>query len=80
MTFKFKVPHTLVLLFAMIVLAQISSYLIPKGVYDMKDQHGHEVVIPGTYHRVEGVEQLKAWHLFMAIPRAFADAQGIRRS
>ena len=77
MKFNFKVPHTLVLLFAMIFLAQIASYIIPKGVYDIQDQHGHEVVVPGTYHRVEGVEQLKVWHLFMAIPRAFADAQGI---
>jgi len=74
---KIKVPNTLVLLFAMMVLAQISSYIIPKGVYDMKNQHGHEVVIPGTYHQVETVEQLKIWHIFMSIPRAFSDAQGI---
>lgn len=77
MSFKFKVPHTLVLLFFMMVLAQVSTYLIPKGVYETELENGHDIVIPGTYHQTEDTEQLKIWHLFMALPRAFADAQGI---
>ena len=28
---RFKVPHTLVLLFGMVVLAQILTYLLPAG-------------------------------------------------
>jgi len=30
---KFKVPHTLVILFGMVILAQILSYLIPAGSF-----------------------------------------------
>ena len=31
---KFKVPHTLVILFSMVVLAQILTYIVPAGSFD----------------------------------------------
>jgi uncharacterized ion transporter superfamily protein YfcC len=75
---KIKVPHTLVLLFLMMVLAMIATYLLPQGVYDMEeDSKGHTVVIPGSYHKVEGVERLKPWEIFTVIPRAFSQTQEI---
>ncbi|HBH25362.1 MAG TPA: short-chain fatty acid transporter [Cytophagales bacterium] len=75
--FQFKVPNTLILLFGMMVLAQIITYVIPKGTFNTIEEHGHEVVAPGTYHEVEDSESLPIWHLFLALPRAFADSQGI---
>lgn len=75
---KLKVPHTLVLLFFMMVLALISTYFLPQGKFDtVKDENGHTVVIPGSYHHIEGEHRLMPWHLLTVIPRAFAETQGI---
>jgi len=50
-----KVPHTYVILFALIVVAAIGSYIIPAGEFDRaKDPNsGRTVVVPGTFHKVE---------------------------
>ncbi len=73
---KFKIPHTLILLFGMIVLAQVLTYLVPSGTFDTEEDHGHETIVPGTYHAVDA-DPLPAWHLLTAIPRGFAETQGI---
>ena len=72
---KFKIPNTLILLFGMIILAQVLTYVVPKGTFDTKDD-GHGTIIPGTFHEVEA-DNLDAWHLFLAIPRGFQESQGI---
>ena len=75
---KIKVPHTLVLLFIMMVLALISTYVLSQGEFDREeDDHGHTVVVPGTYHHLAQKDMLKPWHLFTVIPRAFEETQGI---
>lgn len=75
---KIKIPHTLVLLFTMMVLALISTYLLPQGEFNrVEDDHGHTVVVPGSFHHLEQQELLKPWHLFTVIPRAFEETQGI---
>jgi uncharacterized ion transporter superfamily protein YfcC len=62
----------------MMVLALISTYLLPQGEFDRaEDDHGHTVVVPGSFHQLEHKELLKPWHLFTVIPRAFAETQGI---
>jgi len=78
MTMKFKVPHTLVLLYGMIVLAYLLTLLLPAGVFETAvNDHGHEVVVPGTYAVLPEVETLPPWALFTVIPRGLASAQGI---
>lgn len=75
---KIKIPHTLVLLSIMILLAMVSTYLLPQGEFDtVQDAHGHDVVKPGSYHRLAEKQLLKPWHIFTVIPRAFAETQGI---
>ncbi len=75
---KIKIPHTLVLLFAMMVLAQIATYVLPQGEFrTTEDEKGHTVVVPGSYHEVPEAELLKPWHVFMVIPNAFKDTQAI---
>ncbi len=34
MKHRFKVPHTLVILFSMVIIAQILTYMIPAGEFD----------------------------------------------
>src|SRR5690606_20663339 len=75
---NFRVPHTLVLLFSMMVLAYVATWLVPAGTFETTvDDHGRAAVVPGTFHHLEEQPELPPWHLFTAIPRALADAQGI---
>ncbi|TQV72836.1 YfcC family protein [Aliikangiella marina] len=72
-----KVPHTLVLLFGMVLLAYLATFLVPAGTFEMATKDGHQVVIPGTYQQLENVDPLPLWSVFTVIPRALGEAQGI---
>ena len=74
---KLKVPHTLVLLYGMIVLAYLLTLVLPAGRFETETSHGHEVVVPGTYAVVEDAGRLSWTELFTVIPRGLGDAQGI---
>ena len=71
---KIKVPHTLALLFFMMLLAWGFTYVLPSGSFLTEEEHGKEKVIPGTYHQTDK-EYLQVWDLFTVLPRAFADSQ-----
>jgi len=74
----FKVPHTLVLLFGMIVLAWLLTLLLSAGQFETTvNEHDREVVIPGTYVVLPDVAAPPAWSVFTVIPRGLAEAQGI---
>jgi len=73
-----KVPHTLVLLFSMMVFAYILTWILPSGSFEtMTNDHGQKIVIPGTYAISETDIPLPIWNLFTVIPRALGEAQGI---
>jgi len=75
---KFKVPHTLTLLFSMMVLAMIATWLVPQGFFATETlANGLTAVIPGTFTLVEERQYLTPWQLLTAIPRAFASAQDV---
>lgn len=73
-----KVPHTFVLLFALIIVAVIGSYIIPAGEFDrVKDEKsGKTVVVPGTYHKVEQNPQ-SAFDTFIAVQKGSIDAADV---
>ena len=52
---KFSLPSTPVLLFLIIVVVMICTYIIPAGVYDrfVDEATGRTLVDPTTYHRVD---------------------------
>jgi uncharacterized ion transporter superfamily protein YfcC len=73
-----RVPHTLALLFLLMVAALVATWVVPQGRFEtVLTDAGRPVVVPGTYQVVEERQFLGPWHLFTAIPRAFADAQNI---
>ena len=75
---KLRVPHTLVLLYGMIVLAYLLTMVLPAGQFQTEvNEHGHEVVVPGTYAVIADTETLPFWSLFTVIPRGLESAQGI---
>jgi uncharacterized ion transporter superfamily protein YfcC len=74
---KLKVPHTLVLLYGMVLLAYILTLVLPAGLYETESSHGHEIVMPGTYAVIEDSVSQPVWTLFTVIPRGLEAAQGI---
>lgn len=75
---KIKVPHTLVLLFGMMVFALFLTYVLPQGKFEtIENEHGRSVIIPDSYEKFSEKSFLSIWSLFSVLPRAFADSQGI---
>ena len=67
-----RFPASLVLLFALIVLAQLATYVLPAGEFERDGRR----VIQGTYHLVEA-DPLPPLSFLTAIPAGLADAQDI---
>ena len=73
-----RIPHTLVLLFAMMVVAWLLTLVLPQGGFEtIANEQGREVVLPGTYTEHAERTWLAPWTLLTVIPHALADAQGI---
>ena len=78
MTEKFKVPHTLVLLLLMMLVAYIATWLVPQGFFEQVTlDNGRQAVVPGTYALSTEQIRLTPLDFLIAIPRALAAAQDI---
>jgi len=65
---KFKVPHTLVILFSMVVLAQILTYMVPAGSFDrVETESGRMQVVPGSFHLTPDVPAVSPFASLTAI-------------
>ena len=75
---RFKVPHTLVLLFGMVVLALLLTYVLPAGTFDrVETADGHMQVVAGSFELTPDSERLSPLAVFTAIPQGFSEAEGI---
>jgi uncharacterized ion transporter superfamily protein YfcC len=75
---RFRVPHTLALLFGIMILALVATWLLPQGAFQtVPNEAGRALVVPGTYTQLDERVTLPPWELLTAVPRAMADAQGI---
>jgi uncharacterized ion transporter superfamily protein YfcC len=73
-----RVPHTLVLLFAIMIVALVATWILPQGAFETAlNEQGRPMVVPGTYTTVDDRVTLSPWSLLTAVPRAMADAQAI---
>ncbi|MEM8679741.1 MAG: TIGR00366 family protein [Planctomycetota bacterium] len=64
-----RFPHSLVLIFGMIVVAQLATYVLPAGEYARETSpNGRERVVPGTYAPVEA-ERLPPYAALALIPQ-----------
>jgi uncharacterized ion transporter superfamily protein YfcC len=74
----FRIPHTLVLLFAMIVAALLLTYVLPAGSYErVENEHGRMQVVSGSYRVTPGVEPPSPLAVFTAVPRGLEAAAEI---
>ncbi|MFO8233472.1 MAG: TIGR00366 family protein [Longimonas sp.] len=74
---NFKMPHTLALLFFLMIGALVLTWVVPQGAFDTEMMNGREAVVPGTFETVDDAGTLTPVDLFTAIPQAFADSQDI---
>lgn len=75
---NFRVPHTLVLLLGMNLLAFVLTWVLPQGSFQrVENDAGREQVVAGSYTPSEEPVRLWPTTIFMAIPAGFAAAQDI---
>ena len=72
MSSRRRVPDALVLIFALIVLAQLASYVLPAGEFERDGRR----VVPGTWRAVDA-EPLPPLAFLTSIPAGLAAAQDI---
>jgi len=78
MAVKFRMPHTLTLLFLLMAAALMATWIVPQGSFQTEvGPTGGEVVVPGTFQLSAERSLLSPWDLFTAVPRAFSQAQNI---
>ena len=71
-----RVPHAVTMLFSIIVLMTILTYLLPAGSFERQLIDGRERVVPGTYHAIAG-NPLSIMDMFRAFPTGFKTASDI---
>lgn len=75
---KFKIPHTYVLIFSLIVLAAVGTFLIPAGEFDRIEDSktGRTLVVPGSYHHIEA-HHVGVFDTFKSLPKGLGEASDI---
>ena len=73
---------SLVLIFAIVVIAQLLTYLVPQGRFDREpvpNSPGKTMVVAGSYQPLAEADQttLWPWHCLMAIPKGLEAAMEI---
>lgn len=73
-----KIPHTYVILFFMIVIAAVLTWILPAGVFERVTVPGlsRPIVKPGTYHRVPQ-NGVGIFEIFKSIPQGMVGASSI---
>ena len=73
---KIKLPHTLVLIYLMVVLTVIATWIIPGGQYERIEKDGRTIPVAGSFrfseHRPQGLGAL-----FISPVKGFIDAAPI---
>ncbi len=73
---------SLVIIFSIIVIAQLMTYVIPQGGFEREGYQGNEtrpMVVAGSFEYADEADRvtLKPWHFLLSIPEGFAAAQDV---
>jgi uncharacterized ion transporter superfamily protein YfcC len=70
---KLKLPHTLVLIYFMVVLTVMATWIVPGGEYQRVEKEGRTIPVADSFHFIRGLPQgLEA--LFISPIKGFIDA------
>lgn len=53
--FKFRVPHVYTIIFLLMVVFAVLTWVVPSGAFDRQEVDGREVTVAGTYQEVDKV-------------------------
>lgn len=70
-----RIPHTFTIVFALIVLSALLTWVVPAGEYVREEVQGREVVVDNSYHYVDAAPQ--TWQVFSALFNGFVDKADI---
>ena len=74
-----KVPHTYVIIFFILVVAAITTWVVPGGEYNRQtvtvEGAQRSVIVEGSFHRVKNNPQ--TWQVFAALFKGFEKQSGI---
>lgn len=73
---KFSMPHTYVLLFGIMALMALLTWIVPAGEFERVVIDGRTIVVPGSYQVIESNPQ-GLFDLLKALPNGFAEVQNI---
>lgn len=74
---KIEFPHVFVILFALIVIMAVLTYMIPAGEYEREvSDAGETVVVDGTYHTVDS-NPTGFFGIFQAVHEGMIEGAGI---
>jgi len=71
-----KIPHPVSMLFGIIVLATIMSYILPAGIFERELVDGRQRVVPGTFKFVDQ-NPVSILDMFTALAKGFKTASDI---
>ncbi|MDH3626251.1 MAG: TIGR00366 family protein [Acidobacteriota bacterium] len=74
---RFRVPHTLALLFGMVVLAYLLTLVMPQGAFERESHGGHDYVVADSYTKASERTTLPVWTPLVAVPKGFDEAKEI---
>ncbi|CAM3776387.1 YfcC family protein [Aeromicrobium ponti] len=73
---KWEMPDTYVILFLVLLLAVIATYLVPAGSFEREAVDGVERVVPGTYAETEG-NPAGFMDIFLALQTGMVQSGGL---
>ncbi len=73
---KFRMPNALVLLFGIMLLMMVLTWLIPAGEFERTLIDERTVLIPGSFQFIESSSQ-SPFDVLLALPQAFLDTASI---
>ncbi|WP_037986105.1 YfcC family protein [Thalassobacillus devorans] len=73
---KWEMPDTYVILFLVLILAVIATYIVPSGSFEREVVDGVERVVPGTYASVEG-NPTGFMDIFLALQTGMIESAGL---
>ena len=75
---RFQLPHIFVILFVIIVICTILTWIIPAGSYDyVENADGRSIAVAGTWHRVDDVDPVGPFRMLGLVYEGMIDAADI---
>ena len=75
---KFNLPHVFIILFAIIVICTLLTWIIPAGSFDyMENEDGRSIAVAGTWHEVDDVSPVGPFRMFELIYEGMVNAADI---